>query len=145
MRRPARLAWYFQTTHHDLWDYDNPSQPLLCTIRRNGVEIPAVVQGTKRGILFIFNRLTGEPLFPIAEKPVPQSDVPGEQTSPTQPFPALPPPLVPQSFSADDAWGIVYFDREKCRTRIEGLRNDGVFTPAESLRDRSRYRATPAG
>jgi quinoprotein glucose dehydrogenase len=123
------LAWYFQITHHDLWDYDNPCQPLLCTIRRNGVEIPAVVQGTKRGILFIFNRLTGEPLFPITEKPVPQSDVPGEQTSPTQPFPAVPPPLVPQSFTADDAWGIVYFDRKKCRTRIEGLRNDGVFTP----------------
>ena len=127
--KTGALAWYFQTTHHDLWDYDNPCQPLLCTIRRNGVEIPAVVQGTKRGILFIFNRLTGEPLFPITEKRVPQSDVPGEQTSPTQPFPALPPPLVPQSFTADDAWGIVYFDRKKCRTRIEGLRNDGVFTP----------------
>ncbi|MGH7925696.1 MAG: PQQ-binding-like beta-propeller repeat protein, partial [Candidatus Binatus sp.] len=127
--KTGALAWYFQTTHHDLWDYDNPSQPLLCTIRHNGADVPAVVQGTKRGILFIFNRVTGEPLFPITEKPVPQSDVPGEQTSPTQPFPALPPPLVPQSFTADDAWGVLYFDRQKCRTRIAGLRTDGVFTP----------------
>jgi quinoprotein glucose dehydrogenase len=101
----AKLAWYFQTTHHDLWDYDNPAQPLLYTIHRNQADIPAVVQGTKRGELFIFNRLTGEPVFPIVEKPVPQSDVPGEETAATQPFPELPPPLVPQKLSADDAWG----------------------------------------
>jgi quinoprotein glucose dehydrogenase len=91
--KTGKIAWYFQTTHHDLWDYDNPAQPLLCTIHRNGVDISAVVQGTKRGQLFVLNRVTGQPLFPIEEKPVPQSDVPGEETSPTQPFPTLPPPL----------------------------------------------------
>jgi quinoprotein glucose dehydrogenase len=125
----GKLAWYFQTTHHDLWDYDNPSMPLLCTIRRDGVDIPSVVQGTKRGSLFVFNRLTGEPLFPIVEKPVPQSDVPGEETSPTQPFPTLPPPLIPLSISADDAWGVLYFDRRQCRNRMAALRSDGIFTP----------------
>jgi quinoprotein glucose dehydrogenase len=125
----GRLAWYFQTTHHDLWDYDNPSQPLLATIRHNGAEIPAVVQGTKRGQLFVFNRLTGAPVFPIVEKPVPQSDTPGEETSPTQPFPALPPPLVPQTLTADQAWGVAYFDRRQCRKRMEALRSEGIFTP----------------
>jgi quinoprotein glucose dehydrogenase len=127
--KTGKLAWYFQTTHHDLWDYDNPAQPVLCTLQKNGKLIPAVVQGTKRGELFVFNRLTGEPLFPIVEKPVPQSDVPGEETSPTQPFPELPPPLVPQKLTADDAFGDVYFDRRNCRQRMEKLRAEGIFTP----------------
>ncbi len=124
----GKLAWYFQTTHHDLWDYDNPSMPLLCTIRRNGAEIPAVVQGTKRGSLFVFNRLTGEAIYPIVERAAPPSDVPGEQAAPTQPFPSLP-PLVPLSVSVDDAFGVMYFDRRQCRNRMAALRNDGIFTP----------------
>ena len=126
--KSGKLAWYFQTTHHNLWDYDNPCQPLLCSLHRGG-EIPAVVQGTKRGELFVFNRLTGEPVFPIHERPVPQSDVPGEETSPTQPFPDLPPPLVPQKVTADDAFGVVFFDRRQCAGRITQLRSEGVFTP----------------
>lgn len=127
--KTGQLAWHFQTTHHDLWDYDNPAMPLLCTIRKDGKEIPAVVQGTKRGSLFVFNRLTGEPLFPIVERAVAQTDVPGEHTSPTQPFPTLPPPLVPQTISADDAWGIMYFDRRGCRQRMAALRAEGIYTP----------------
>ena len=127
--KTGKIAWYFQTTHHDLWDYDNPAQPLLCTIHRNSVEVPAVVQGTKRGQLFVFNRVTGEPVFPIEEKPVPQSDVLGEETSPTQPFPTLPPPLVPQSLTANDAFGILYFDRHQCQRRMAELRAEGIFTP----------------
>ncbi len=123
------LAWYFQTTHHDLWDYDNPAMPLLCTLRTDGAEIPAVVQGTKRGSLFVFNRLTGEPIFPIVERPVPQSDVPGEHTAATQPFPLLPPPLVPQMVNADNAWGIVYFDRRQCSQHMAALRAEGIYTP----------------
>jgi quinoprotein glucose dehydrogenase len=112
-----------------VWDYDNPAQPVLCTIHKDGKFIPAVVQPTKRGELFVFNRITGEPLFPIVEKPVPQSDVPGEETSPTQPFPVLPPPLVPDNISAADAYGDSYFDRKQCRERMEKLRNQGIFTP----------------
>jgi quinoprotein glucose dehydrogenase len=127
--KTGRLAWYFQTTHHDLWDYDNPAQPMLCTIRRHSRNIPAVVQATKRGSLFIFNRITGEPVFPIVEKSVPQSNVPGEQTAPTQPFPVLPPPLARQSLTADDAFGVTWFDNHNCRTRMAKLRAEGIFTP----------------
>ena len=127
--RTGQLAWYFQTTHHDLWDYDIPAMPVLCTIHNDGKDIPAVVQGTKRGSLFVFNRLTGVPVFPITERPVPQTDVAGEQTSPTQPFPTLPPPLVPQSITADDAWGRIYFDRVACHKRMAALRADGIYTP----------------
>jgi quinoprotein glucose dehydrogenase len=127
--KTGQLAWHFQTTHHDLWDYDNPAMPLLCTIRKDGKEIPAVVQGTKRGSLFIFNRITGEPVYPIEERPVPQTDVAGEQTSPTQPFPMLPPLIIPVKISADDAWGVLFFDRLYCHYRMAGLRAEGIFTP----------------
>ena len=75
------------------------------------------------------NRDTGVPVFPVEERPVPQSDVPGEVTSPTQPFPLAPPPVAPQKLSADEAWGITQEDREVCRERLKGLRNDGLFTP----------------
>jgi len=112
--------------HHDLWDYDVPAQPTLTTIRRDGREIPALVQATKRGSMFILNRETGEPLFPVEERPVPQSDVPGEQTSPTQPYPTLPPLLVPQKVTA---WGLTRWDRKSCEAQIEGSRSEGIFTP----------------
>lgn len=125
----GKMVWHFQVVHHDLWDYDVPSQPTLVTIRRDGIEIPALVQATKRGTLFILNRETGEPLFPVEERPAPQSDVPGEQTSPTQPFPTLPPPLVPQKLSPEDAWGLTPLDRAACRAQIANARSEGVFTP----------------
>ena len=127
--KSGQVAWYFQTTHHDLWDYDNPSMPLLCTIHKDSQDIPAVVQGTKRGSLFIFNRLTRAPVYPIVERSVPQTDVPGELTSATQPFPTLPPPLVPLTISADDAWGVMYFDRLGCHKQMAALRAEGIFTP----------------
>lgn len=123
------VVWSFQTTHHDLWDYDVPAQPVLVTLRRDGREIPAVVQATKQGLIFVLHRETGEPLFPVEERPVPQSDVPGEQSSPTQPFPVKPPPLVPHRLAAEDAWGITPWDRAKCRDVIAGLRNEGIYTP----------------
>lgn len=127
--KTGKVAWGFQLVHHDLWDYDSASPPLLATVRHKGRKIPVVIQGNKTGFLYVLNRDTGAPVFPIEERPVPQSDVPGEMTSPTQPVPAMPPALAPQSLSADDAWGISPADREACRSAIAGLRNQGVFTP----------------
>jgi quinoprotein glucose dehydrogenase len=123
------VVWHFQTVHHDLWDYDVSAQPTLTEIRRDGRTIPAVVQATKMGLLFVFHRETGAPLFPIEERPVPASDVPGEQAAPTQPFPTRPPPLVAHALPADAAWGFTPFDRGWCRERIEKLRNQGIYTP----------------
>lgn len=125
----GRIVWHFQTTHHDIWDYDLPSQPILVDLRRGGRTIPAVVQLTKQGLVFVFDRQTGEPVFPIEERAVPQGAVPGEWLSPTQPFPVAPPPLVAQGLQPDDAWGFTYFDRRSCRRQIEALRHEGVYTP----------------
>jgi quinoprotein glucose dehydrogenase len=127
--KTGELAWGFQLVHHDLWDYDSASPPLLATLQHDGKSVPVVIQGNKTGFLYVLNRDTGAPVFPVEERPVPQSDVPGEVTSPTQPFPLAPPALVPQKLSADDAWGITPADRDYCLERIKSLRNDGIFTP----------------
>jgi quinoprotein glucose dehydrogenase len=131
--KTGKLAWGFQLVHHDLWDYDTAAPPLLATIRRDGKEIPVVVQGNKTGFLYVLNRDTGVPVFPVEERPVPKSDVPGEVASPTQPFPSAPPPLVVQHLSADEAWGPTEKDREFCRTALAKLHgqgtNPGIFTP----------------
>ena len=125
----GEVVWSYQMVHHDLWDYDLPSPPALVEIERDGVDVPAVIQTTKMGYVFVFHRLTGEPLFPVEERPVPASDVPGELVSPTQPVPTLPPPLTPQRLEPEDAWGITPWDRAACRDRIAELRNDGMYTP----------------
>ena len=91
--RTGKRLWHFQTVHHDLWDLDNVSAPQLVTVRHNGQRIDAVAQAGKTGFLYVFNRVTGEPLWPIEERPVPKSDVPGEQAWPTQPFPTRPAPF----------------------------------------------------
>ncbi len=125
----GEVAWHFQTIHHDVWDYDNAAQPSFVELRRDGQPFPAVVLGTKTGLLFIFHRETGKPFFPIEERPVPQDGVPGEVLSPTQPFPVRPPPLVPQSFSPDDFWGISAFDRGQCRKAYADFRMGPIYTP----------------
>ena len=125
----GELVWGYQLVHHDLWDYDVPAQPTLVTVRRDGEEIPAVAQASKMGLVFVLHRETGEPLFPVEERPVPQSDVPGERSSPTQPFPELPPPLVPHRFTPEEAWGLTPWDRGRCRGVLQSLRYDGIFTP----------------
>jgi quinoprotein glucose dehydrogenase len=125
----GEIAWHFQTVHHDLWDYDVASQPTLVTITRDGKEIPALVQPTKMGLLFVLNRETGEPLFPVEERPVPQDGAPGERLSPTQPFPLRPPPLVRHALRPDDAFGLTPFDRRWCRNRMSELRSGGIYTP----------------
>jgi len=127
--KTGRIAWGFQLVHHDLWDYDTASPPLLATLTRDGKQIPVVIQGNKTGFLFVLDRDTGEPVFPVEERAVPKSDVPGERASPTQPFPVAPPALVPQRLTADDAWGPTPGDRETCRNWIKGYRNEGIFTP----------------
>jgi len=127
--KTGELAWGFQLVHHDLWDYDTASPPLLATLRRNGDNVPVVMEGNKTGLLYVLNRDTGRPVFPVEERAVPPSDVPGEAASPTQPFPVAPPPLAPQRVSVEDAWGPTPADRETCRNWIRGLRNEGIFTP----------------
>lgn len=125
----GEVAWHFQVVHHDLWDYDVASQPMLITVDRDGRSVDAVAVGTKMGHLFVLDRDTGTPLFPVEERPVPQSDVPGEESWPTQPFPTAPPALVPHSLRTSDAFGIDDADRLACRDQIASLRNDGIFTP----------------
>ena len=100
--RTGKRLWHFQIVHHDLWDYDNCAAPKLTTIRRNGRTIDVVAQAGKTGFLYVFDRVTGEPIWPIEERPVPKSDIPGEQAWPTQPFPTAPPPFASQTFTADD-------------------------------------------
>jgi quinoprotein glucose dehydrogenase len=115
--------------HHDLWDYDIASQPVLIDVVKEGRTFPAVAQGTKMGHVFLLDRATGEPLYPVEERPVPQSDVPGEKTSPTQPFPTFPEPLHPHGLRPEDAYGFTSIDRGLCRKQLEALRNEGIFTP----------------
>ncbi|HEY8519116.1 MAG TPA: pyrroloquinoline quinone-dependent dehydrogenase [Gammaproteobacteria bacterium] len=127
--RTGERRWHFQTIHHDLWDYDLPVAPKLLTVRHNGREIPAVAQASKQGFLYVFNRETGEPLWPIEERPVPPSDVPGEEASPTQPFPTAPPPFARQSFTeADINPYIPEEDQQKLRELFKTART-GLYTP----------------
>jgi len=125
----GEVRWSQQLVHHDLWDFDIASQPVLAEIERDGAVVPVVIQPTKMGMLFTFHRDTGEPFFPIEEREVPGSDIHGEQAWPTQPFPAAPPPLVPHAITVDDAWGMSPWDRGKCREAIASLRSEGIYTP----------------
>ncbi len=125
----GKPIWHFQTVHHDIWDYDVSAPPLLAELRHGGASVPAVVQNTKQGFVFVFDRVTGKPLFPIEERPVPQGGLPGEWLSPTQPFPVKPEPLVPISVTPDDAWGFTFWDKAQCRKLIASYRSEGIFTP----------------
>ena len=123
------LVWAFQTTHHDIWDFDVAAPPTLATIHRDGRAVPAVIVATKAGFVFVLDRATGQPLFPVAERSFPASDVPGEQISPTQPVPLAPPPLDPQTLRPEDAHGVLWFDRRACRRKIAAARSEGLYTP----------------
>jgi quinoprotein glucose dehydrogenase len=125
----GEVVWHYQIVHHDLWDYDLPAQPTLLTVHKNGREIPAVAQATKMGMLFLLDRETGEPIFPVEERPVPVSDVSGEASWPTQPFPTVPPPLATATATPDDAWGLTPWDRRAARDLIERYRYEGIYTP----------------
>jgi len=126
----GNLKWGQQLVHHDLWDYDVGSQPTLADLVHDGRHMAAVIQATKTGFLYTFDRDSGAPIFPIVEKPVPQDAVPGENPAPTQPYPVAPPALTRQApVTADDAWGVAWFDTRACRKRIEGYRSEGMFQP----------------
>ena len=125
----GKMAWHYQMVHHDLWDYDVPAQPVLFTMHRDGRDMPALVQTTKMGYVFVLDRLTGQPLFPVVERPVPKSDVPGEDTWPTQPVPTLPAPLGPTRFDLSDVFGVSDSARAWCRAQLANTRSEGIFTP----------------
>jgi quinoprotein glucose dehydrogenase len=127
--KDGSFVWGFQLVHHDLWDYDTASQSVLANLRRDGSDVPVVIQGNKTGNLFVLNRETGVPVFTVEERKVPQSEADEEKTFSTQPFPVAPPPLARQQLSANDAWGITDSDRNACRERLASLRSDGIYTP----------------
>ena len=137
-------VWHFQTVHHDLWDYDVAAPPLLVDITHEGNTIPAVVVLTKTSLVFVLHRETGEPVYPVEERPVPASDVPGERAWPTQPFPLRPPPLSSHRLAAADIHAPTPAHRDACLDRLSRLRNDGIFTPP-SLRGSLQHPATGGG
>jgi quinoprotein glucose dehydrogenase len=123
------VAWSFQTTHHDVWDYDIPAQPTLGIVTYRGKTEAAVLQPTKQGLLFTLTRDSGVPLIPVVERRVPQGGAPGEVLSPTQPFPVAPGPLTATHITPDDAFGMTFWDRGKCHDKIAAARHDGLYTP----------------
>ena len=134
--RTGKRLWHFQTVHHDLWDLDNVSAPQLVTVQHDGHRVDAVAHAGKTGFLYVFDRVTGEPLWPIEERAVPKSDVPGEQAWPTQPFPTKPPPFARQTFTVDDVnpWLLSADEQARMRERVAKARNEGIYTPP-ALRD----------
>lgn len=125
----GKRVWHFQIVHHDLWDHDLPVYPNLVTVKHDGRKRDALAQVTKTGYVFLFDRLTGRPLFPIEERPVPASDVPGEQAAPTQPFPVKPPPFSRQFVSEDDLGGTSIEAHQEVRRRFRGYRSGPTCTP----------------
>ena len=119
----GKVAWHFQTVHHDIWDYDIPAQPVLFDLNRNGEKIPAVAVVTKMGHIFVLNRKTGKHLFPVEERKVPASDIPGEETAKTQPFPTQLPALGLQNVTEDNAWGPTPELLQKAKDRIKHHRH----------------------
>ena len=128
--RTGKRLWHFQMVHHDIWDYDNATAPKLLTVLHDGKRVDAVAQMGKQGFVWVFDRVTGKPLWPIEERPVPASDMPGETTWPTQPFPLKPPPFARQKFTVDDLSPFLSKeDRARFKDEILTARNEGLFTP----------------
>jgi quinoprotein glucose dehydrogenase len=133
--RTGKKLWHYQLVHHDLWDYDPTTAPKLLTVKHNGKSVDIVAQSTKFGFLYVFDRVTGEPLWPIEERPVPKSDMPGEESWPTQPFPTKPPPYARQKFTEADINPFLEpAEREAIKQRLAAARNEGLFTP-QSLKE----------
>jgi quinoprotein glucose dehydrogenase len=130
--RTGKYLWHFQTVHHDIWDYDPTAAPQLVTVKHDGNTVDVVALASKNGFLYVFDRVTGKPLWPIEERPVPKSEVPGEWTSPTQPFPTMPPPFARQRMTKDDLYFSFMTPEEKTHweERFANAQNKGLFTPA---------------
>jgi quinoprotein glucose dehydrogenase len=128
--RTGKYLWHFQTVHHDLWDFDPAAAPQLATVKHDGKTVDVVALATKTGFLYVFDRVTGKPLWPIEERPVPKSEVPGEWTSPTQPFPTMPPPFARQSFTEKDLYFGFMSPEEQAhwKERLAKAKK-GLFTP----------------
>ena len=138
--RTGKRLWHFQIVHHDLWDYDNAASPKLLTVQHNGKPIEIVAQAGKTGFLYVFERKTGKPLWPIEERPVPKSEVPGEYSSPTQPFPTKPPPFARQSMTPEEVNPFVSpEEQEKLKQLVREAANEGVFTPSSHLRPHIQF------
>ncbi|HEY9341980.1 MAG TPA: c-type cytochrome, partial [Hanamia sp.] len=142
--RTGKLKWYYQTVHHDLWDYDLPAPPNLVTVEREGKKIDAVAQTSKVGFLYVLNRETGEPLFPVEERSVPVSDVPGEEAWPTQPFPLKPKPYARHFMTKDDLSNFSPAAQDSLLKEFSKLRYEGLFTPP-SIRGTLSLPATVGG
>jgi quinoprotein glucose dehydrogenase len=128
--RTGKRIWHYQMVHHDIWDYDNSTAPQLLTVRHDGKSVDVVAEANKEGFVWVFNRDTGKPLWPIEERPVPKSPMPGEETWPTQPFPSMPPPFARQSFTGKDLNPFISSEEhDKLLAEMEGARNQGLFTP----------------
>jgi quinoprotein glucose dehydrogenase len=127
----GRYKWHFQTVHHDIWDYDLPCPPNLVTVKHDGKDIDAVAQVSKQGFVYVLNRETGASLFPIEERQVPASHIPGEQAWATQPFPLKPKPFVKQSMTEDDLSHYSDADHEAILKQFRSLRYEGLFTPPD--------------
>ena len=128
--RSGKRIWHFQTVRHDIWDYDLPAAPVVADLVQDGKPVPALAQVSKVGFLYVFNRATGEPLWPIHEKAVPGSDLAGEQASATQPFPSWPPPFEMQGASEADLLDLTPSLRQKALRALDGVRLGGLFLPA---------------
>jgi quinoprotein glucose dehydrogenase len=129
--RTGKRLWHYQLVHHDLWDYDPTAAPQLLTVQHDGKMVNAVAEASKQGFVYVFDRVTGKPLWPIEERPVPKSDTPGEAASQTQPFPVKPPPFARQKFSVNelDPYILTAAERAKWRDTIQSARNEGLYTP----------------
>jgi glucose dehydrogenase len=127
--KTGKRVWHFQTVHHDIWNYDNPTAPNLLNVNLNGRPTPILVQTTKQSFAYVFNRHTGQPIWPIVERSVPQSDVPGEKTSPTQPFPTKPAPYEMQGITIDDLIDFTPELRQKAIERAKEFRLGPLFNP----------------
>ena len=128
----GKRKWHYQLVHHGLWDYDTPAPPNLVTITVNGKRAAAVAQLTKMGFVFVFDRVTGKPIWPVEERAVPPSDVPGERAWPTQPYPSRPPPISPQGVSLDDAFDLTPELKAEAQAVMKKLRMGPLFTPPSS-------------